>query len=151
MLRLPPDLMGRLPHDRCRILPGDALRFERYHDYDVIYFFRPIRDDAVLAQLERQIVENARSGTLLIAPYRMFESRHRDYDCVHVAGNVYLTGTTDKNATRIRRAAELTGPDVPLCQPPNVPMLWDPLVQTCRLNGFEATLSPRPASEDVNA
>lgn len=144
-------LMKRLPHDRCRVIPGDALQFDRYRDYDVIYFFRPIRDDAVLAQMEARIVEQARPGTLLIAPYRMFEHRFGDYDCVHVAGHVFLTGATDKDATRIRRAAELTGPDVPWRQPTNVPMIWDPLVQACRLNGFEATLSPRPNNKDVNA
>lgn len=145
------NLMQRLAHNRCTVLHGDALSFEDYRNYDVIYFFRPIRDSAILAQMETKIVEEAKPGALLIAPYRMFEDRHHDYNCVHVDGHIFLVGGTQKEAKRIRKAAEQTGPDVPLADNTNVPMIWDPLIEVCKLNGFDATLSNRHYNEDVNS
>lgn len=144
-------LFGDLHHDRCRVIEGDALTFERYHDYDVIYFFRPLRDDAMLARMEQRVLDQARPMTLIIAPYRIFEDRLAGYDCVHLAGHVFLTGATDAQARRLRRDAELIGPDVPLGPDANVPVLWDRLVAASRRNGFEARLTSLPVNKDVNA
>lgn len=137
--------LRRLDHDRCRVIQGDALTFERYHDYDVIYFFRPIRHDKVLRVMEEHILATARPRTILIAPYRIFEERAPDYDCAHVAGHIYITRVTPKEAARLKREAEHIGPDVPLRPDANVPLLWDALIRVSRQNGFEPSLTARAA------
>ncbi|WP_108263175.1 class I SAM-dependent methyltransferase [Mangrovicoccus ximenensis] len=144
-------LFRALPHDRCRAIQGDALAWERYGDHDVIYFFRPMRDDALLAQMERRIAAQVPPGTLLIAPYTIFGRRAAELGCAHVAGHVWLAGRSEAEAARLRREAELIGTDVLRTGEANIPLVWDPLVRASRLRGYEATLRARPPLKDENS
>jgi SAM-dependent methyltransferase len=49
-----------------QVFPGDALSFDHYGDYDVIYMFRPLRDRAQMRQLVTRIVEQLRPQATLI-------------------------------------------------------------------------------------
>ena len=150
-VRLARSLFAHLPHDRCRVIAGDALTWQGYDDYDAIYFFRPLRDDDRLAQMERHILAQVPAGTLILGPYRMFEARAAEHGCAHVAGNVWLSGSTEAQARRLRRAAEMIGTDVQLTPDSNVPLIWDPLIRAARLNGFEPSLSHLRPLQDDNA
>ncbi|MBE3639613.1 methyltransferase domain-containing protein [Mangrovicoccus algicola] len=143
-------LFAGLPHDRCRVIEGDALSFAGYGDFDVLYFFRPMRDDATLARLEARIAAGARPGTLLVAPYRIFATRAADLGCAHVAGHVWLAGADARRADRLRRAAEAIGTGLPLDSDGNVPLVWDPLVRASRLRGHEPGLAAGPRHGDPN-
>tara|TARA_R110002049_G_scaffold10127_3_gene50378 strand:- start:80681 stop:81733 length:1053 start_codon:yes stop_codon:yes gene_type:complete len=119
----------------CRILTGDALTFETYADYDVIYFFRPLRSGDLLHRLEDIITQTARPGTLLIAPYLYFEQRHRHIGCAHIAGHLYLTQSSQAEADALRHLAEQTGLNL---RPTRVPAknIWQPIFATSAARGF---------------
>ena len=135
--RLASDLFGDMPHDRCRVVQGDALTWDGYDDYDVIYFFRPIRDDARLARMERHIVDSIPGNTLLIAPYRTFDARAEGYGCARLAGDVYLSGASAAEAAAVLAEAEKAGADLRHSTDPNIPLLWDRVVLASRAQGFE--------------
>lgn len=121
----------------AQVFQADALTFEDYDAYDVIYFYRPMKDDAKLIEMERRIVECARPGTLLIAPYHGFLARHGEHGCGHVAGKIFLNRTGQKDADKLRRLAERTGTVVaprPRSLPPNV---WTPLLEVSQQRGFD--------------
>ena len=119
-----------------RVFEGDALAFEDYGAYDVLYFYRPIRLEEGMEALERRILDQARPGAILVAPYNGFGMRRGPPDCVHVAGPVFLAGMAQRKAARLRRLAELTGPAV---RPPKDPLpgVWEPILAASRANGFD--------------
>lgn len=131
-------LISTVSEDNCDIFQGDALTFEEYAAYDVIYFYQPIRNPDLLIQLERRICDNARPGTVIIAPYQGFMGRYSGYNCGHVAGNIWLAHASQDFADRIRVRAEALGA-VLIPQP----MEWEshagvlqPLSAALRNNGF---------------
>lgn len=64
-----PWLTGTLPPARATVRHGDALDFDGYGDFDVIYAYRPIAEPIARAVLEHRMVTMARPGALLILPY----------------------------------------------------------------------------------
>lgn len=119
------------------VFADDALTFEGYGDFDVIYFYRPISDDALLHDLERRIAETARPETILIAPYITFPQRHEELGCGRVAGAVYLANTSQKKADAWRRKAERIGVHVHKPEPPGLQSIWTPLIALSRANGHD--------------
>lgn len=91
------------------VIEADALKFERYDRYDVIYMYQPIRDTDLMADLERRIVDTALPGTVLVAPYQGFAGSYRFLGCGHAGYGVYLVGMDDAIATEIAESAELIG------------------------------------------
>jgi SAM-dependent methyltransferase len=53
-----------------QVIQGDALSFDHYGDYDVIYMFRPLRERARMRQLVTRIVEQLRPQAILIDVFR---------------------------------------------------------------------------------
>ncbi|PLS20603.1 class I SAM-dependent methyltransferase [Neptunicoccus cionae] len=102
-------LMQSVAPPSCNIHRGDALTFERYNDYDVIYFYQPIANPELLIELERHICSTARPGTVLIAPYEGFLQRYKDYNCGYVSGRIWLSGTSQQQADALRIKAECMG------------------------------------------
>lgn len=98
---------------RCRAYEANGLTFTGYDAYDVIYFYRPMKEHAGLAALEEQIVRHARPGTILIAPYSSFAQRAADLDFAPIEGEVYVAGMAADAAKALCRAARFIGPDVP--------------------------------------
>lgn len=104
---------------RARVFQADALHFDGYRDYDVIFFYQPMQSAADLVQLERRIVTMAPPGTILIAPYVQFAARAAGLGCGHVGGAVYLSATDQHQTDALRARAETTGislirPDAPI-------------------------------------
>lgn len=104
------DRAGRLP---SQIIHGDALSFEGYGAYDVIYFYQPMKSIEGLQALEQRIATKARPGTILIAPYGLFSERAESLGCGRIDGAVYLAGTSAVDAQGIRARAEHVGVEIP--------------------------------------
>jgi SAM-dependent methyltransferase len=97
---------------RCRIFEANALSFEEYENYDVIYFYQPMSDSNGLEVLEERIARQARPGTILIAPYLRFVQRAETLNCGRVEGAIFVTGTSQKEADALRVRAERIGPQM---------------------------------------
>jgi SAM-dependent methyltransferase len=96
----------------CKVFQGNALTFETYADYDIIYFYQPMQDTDALEAMERRISQNARPGTILIAPYLRFVRRAEALNCSRIAEAVYVAGVPQSEADRLRKEAERMGPQV---------------------------------------
>ncbi|MEM7217175.1 MAG: class I SAM-dependent methyltransferase [Pseudomonadota bacterium] len=127
---------------RVTLIHGNALTFEHYGHYDLIYFFRPLRDDALLLELERRIATNAADGTLLLAPYVGFGYRFRELGCRRLARGLYIKGAGYREAQALVRRAIWTGPAV---RPPRDPLpgLWEPVLRASHAWGFDVNRAGR--------
>jgi hypothetical protein len=102
-------LFSNIRYDIGEVFQADALVFDRYDAYDVVYFYRPISNPDLMIQLERRICESVKPGTVLIAPYSYFAERFTDYYCGHVCGNIWLAQTSQAAADQVRVHAETMG------------------------------------------
>jgi len=94
------------------VFHADALVFDAYSDYDVIYFYRPLRSDAHLETLEQRIIALARPGTILVAPYDGLLNGRTGVDCAKIGGPIFVTGIEQADADQLRHEAEATGTGV---------------------------------------
>jgi len=101
--------LQRLDAFGCSAFQENALQFDGYGDYDVIYFFRPMRDDDMLDALEDRLLAQARPGTVIVAPYDSVPRPRRWSRLSEVAGPICVAGMTDDEAARLRQNAEATG------------------------------------------
>jgi protein-L-isoaspartate O-methyltransferase len=97
---------------RCSAFWGNALEYEAYADFDILYFYKPMSDDAALMKMEKRMIEMARPGTLLIAPYQEFTSRHDGLFCHRIEDAIFVTGGTAAQAQQLQLEASRMGPDV---------------------------------------
>ncbi|NNE52594.1 MAG: class I SAM-dependent methyltransferase [Sulfitobacter sp.] len=130
-------LMQMSPDLDCTIFQQDALTFDRYQEYDVIYFYRPISDEPLLIEMERRIAEHARPGTVLIAPYVSFPDRHEDLACGHIDGAIYTVGITGKAARRLKIKAERVGQFIVRPDTTALQTVWSPVLEASRANGYD--------------
>lgn len=92
---------GGWPH--ARIFQADALTFDRYGDYDVLYVYKPMYGDA-LHEMEARLIGQARPGTLLIAPYTDFTTRFETMGCTRIAGFLYCIRPPKSLPATLKRA-----------------------------------------------
>jgi len=116
------------------VIHADGITFDRYHEYDVIYYYRPLRDDAVLARLERQILTNARPGTVILAPYTprlVHRKLNPDIDVAVAEASVLIAGVSQEEATQMHTAALHTsiGPVPSVRDWAYDPGFWAPLIE----------------------
>ncbi|MFA8385767.1 MAG: methyltransferase domain-containing protein [Pelagibaca sp.] len=130
-------LLERAKACESNAFQADALMFEGYDTYDIIYFYKPIRDDQKLVEMEQRVADLARPGTVLIAPYVGFEARCAGLGCGQVAGSVFLAKTSQKEADRWRRRAERTGVAVVHAEDERVATIWTPLLEASRYAGYD--------------
>lgn len=87
---------------------ADALQFDGYGNYDVIYAYKPLSDPELLQQMERRILEQVKPGTMLILPYFEFEFRFEELGCTRIYDKVYLTGGAGQDvAPLLERAGQI--------------------------------------------
>jgi SAM-dependent methyltransferase len=127
-------VMDLLDARRCRIIEGDALVFDDYGAYDVLYMYRPIRDPDRLIELETRVLALARPGAVLIAPYDSFAPRTKRP--FQIGQGVFVLGIERGEA--LRRAVLAIGPHIAnLDWPPPPETDWLlPLWQACEANGI---------------
>ncbi len=128
-------LLKKSAFSNAKIFQTDALEFQKYDAYDVIYFYWPIHDEKKMIELEKRIIAMAQPGTILIAPYPGFGSRYPEYECQHIAGNLYLAKTSKRQASRVRRRAERFGLNVPV-KSSSSETIWSPIESVLAANGF---------------
>ncbi len=120
-----------------RVIRGDALKFENYADYDIIYFYRPIADDDLLREMELRIVEQSRKETIILAPYTKFLDPRADFPCAKIAGPVFVTGVTQDEADEWHENARHT--DTEIIQRTRHmrfgPGFWSPILEAASFNG----------------
>ncbi|MFN3971503.1 MAG: class I SAM-dependent methyltransferase [Gemmobacter sp.] len=123
---------------RCTVTEGDGLTFDGYGGYDVIYFYQPMRVEFGLHDLEERIVEQARPGTILIAPYLIFSERAQSLGCAGIAGSVYVKGLDPDQATVLATEAARMGPHIvnPTGRLTRRLGWLAPLAQACEMNGI---------------
>ncbi|MBT8144397.1 MAG: class I SAM-dependent methyltransferase [Gammaproteobacteria bacterium] len=122
-------------HGMTEVIHGDALAFDDYGRFDVIYFFKPMNSPEKLEDLERRIIERSRPGTVLMAPYREFEVTASQLQCPKICGRLFLVGASPEEAAAVREQAMNTG----LCigpAPRSVAKTWAPILEVSRLKGF---------------
>lgn len=139
-------LCDRAGHGAAQVIQADALTFEGYDAFDVIYFYRPMRDGERMEALERRICAQARPGTLLIAPYSGFAARHQALGCAAITGWIYMAGAEEGAARQLRETAELLGSDPPAPEEA-LHTLWTPILRASAANGHVLSrdgVLPRP-------
>lgn len=103
-----PWLRGTAPQERCLVHSGDALDFDGYGDFDVIYAYRPIADTELRTRLEKRIIAEARPGTLLIMPYPDFGATGGAEGSVRLERFLHLKPARgQKPETLLRRAGHV--------------------------------------------
>ena len=124
---------------RARVFQADAMNFDGYGDYDVIFFYQPMQSAEDLKQLERRIITMAPPGTILIAPYVQFAARAASLGCGHVGGAVYLSATNQPRTDALRARAETTGTSLIRPGTPIDPRDGGltPLIEAARRIGFD--------------
>lgn len=74
------------------VFQADALTYEGYGGFEVIYAYKPLSFVEALIKMEERIVAQAKPGTVLVMPYSEFEGRYESHGCGRVAPMVYVTG-----------------------------------------------------------
>lgn len=130
------ELLQRANLGRADVIQADALSYQNYDRFNIIYFFRPLRDHNKLLALERRITSTAKTQTLLIAPYVGFAQRYRSYNCQQITRHLFVVGLSRKEARLLKRRAEYCGLAV---QPPRDPLagVWQPILEASHANGFD--------------
>lgn len=129
--------LERLGVDAAVIRTGDALTFEDYGAYDVIYFYRPLKDPALAAQMEARVLAQARPGTVILAPLNATLGRSDD-DAGKVLDKIYLAGISRSDAQKVAEQAEMRGCETRIRVSDDATALgfWEPIVTQSRRNGF---------------
>ncbi len=101
----------RRPEDK--VFQADALTYNGYAGFDVIYAYKPLSLSDLLIQMETRIIEHAKPGTVLVLPYSEFEDRYKDFGCGRVDSMVYVTGFADRDMKPLLRKIAQIGFIVP--------------------------------------
>ena len=85
----------------CRAFAADGITYSNYAHYDIIYFYRPMRDDALLQKMEQQIFATAKPGALILAVYDGWLRPRDGLDAVNVMGPIFLAHGTEQDAATL--------------------------------------------------
>ncbi len=61
-----------------RITRDDILEYDKYSDFDVIYYFCPLTDGNLQREFEHKVEDTMRPGTILIANYKRSDAIKQD-------------------------------------------------------------------------
>jgi len=71
----------------------DGIAYDRYGEYDCIYFYTPCRNKDHEVALEQKIYRGARPGAIIISAFGYEIDRGNDIWCCNAEKRVYLKGT----------------------------------------------------------
>lgn len=86
---------------------GNALTYDDYARYDILFVYRPFRDDERQAALERRITEQTRPGTIIVASLCRFDELPPSLRPVQVLPGVYLTLPRTRSMRRFPKALQV--------------------------------------------
>lgn len=129
--------LQQLQARRCAITQGDALAFDGYGEYDVIFLYRPLQDDVRLARLESRILAQARPGTVILAPYEVAGAHWQG--AVQIADHVHVAGLQAGATAGLLREVRRIGPHVadPDARLPKAIGWLSPLWRACLAAGYD--------------
>lgn len=104
------ELIGNTFRPARRVLPGDALAFEGYGEYDVIYSYLPFNDPEMQAALEQRILGQARDGAILILPMLRTDLNTR---MPLLPGEIVVKGLGEAALSDLAGEAQFVGTAVP--------------------------------------
>jgi protein-L-isoaspartate O-methyltransferase len=133
----------RLP--RCTARQGDGMVWDGYSGFDVIYFYRPMSDVDGLKVMERKIVEDARPGAIMVAPYDGFAARAELLGCTHLIDCIFIKDLPEDEAPALLAEAARMGPHItdPDRAPPVEAGWLRPLWIACQMNGIDPHWPPK--------
>jgi SAM-dependent methyltransferase len=85
---------------------GDALAYDDYARYDVLFLYRPFRDDDRQAALERRIAEQTRAGTIIVASVCRFGELPPMLRPAEILPDVFLRLPRNRSMRRFPRALQ---------------------------------------------
>ena len=131
-------LFELLEIEQCKLIHGDALEFSNYQDYDVIYFYRPMKESDQMVEMEERIISQARPGTVLLTAGDLHIDDPRSKGVQRLTFNIYITGMSEQQAYEIFKLAEYMGQMVPGFRPRKLakPAYWAPLIEASARNGY---------------
>jgi protein-L-isoaspartate O-methyltransferase len=132
------ELFRRVNPIRCTAIEGDALQFDDYSSYQIIYFYRPMTKDAMLVDLENRILSQAAPGTIIVAPRSQTLHWGNAAKAPVVCKNIHLAHVSEAKAAEVRAKAESIGPDwvIDLQSLESSAGFWAPILQVSHQNGF---------------
>jgi SAM-dependent methyltransferase len=123
---------------RCRVFQADGLAWDGYGDFDVVYFFQPMRDQDGLFALERAILAGVREGAVVVAVSEGFGARAEGLGCRRIEGPVFVKGLGEAEREALVPDIRAMGPQVAhpdRMRPPKLGWLR-PLWLACEANGI---------------
>lgn len=130
-------LFKRTANTDCHVFEGDGRVFDGYDQYDVIYFYRPMREDKLLIEMENQVFETARPGTVILAPYTTSLSKRTENERPHVGHCIFLAGLSQDEQDSIKYEAERTDTQK-INRARNMRFdtgFWEPILNVATFNG----------------
>ena len=131
------DMFTRINAHSCSVFQGDGRTFEDYGAYDVIYFYRPMREDPLLIEMENQVFETAKPGTVILAPYTTSLSKRAENERPQIGHCVFLAGMGQAEQDALKHEAERTDTQ-PITRSQNMRFetgFWTPLFDAATFNG----------------
>ena len=126
-----------------RVFQADAMTFDGFAGYEVIYFYEPMYEPGLMT-LEARVIGAARPGTIVIAPSQRFIQRAAGLGLVRINDAVYLKGEPSDGVEALitetrRMGPHFVGPDHRL--PPEATWVA-PLWHACLANGIDPDQTP---------
>jgi len=123
---------------RCRLIQGDALRFSNYGAYDVIYFYRPMKDARKRVEMEERILSQVTRGTVLLKIGGMGVDILPSRGAHKLADRIYVTGMSEGEVSELAVTAERMGKMIPGFSRDRLSGYgyWRPLLEVSARNGY---------------
>lgn len=98
---------------RAEVITGDALAFDGYGRFDVLYAYKPVQDEEMMRETERRMIAQSRPGTVFIMPYQDFHKVHQDLGCIHIRDAVYVSGISRRDVSKALQILPYVGLALP--------------------------------------
>ncbi|RBI84230.1 hypothetical protein DRV85_12345 [Rhodosalinus halophilus] len=126
-------LLARAPAlDTC-VFEADALQFDGYSGYDVIYAYRPFSDEEKARRMEARIADSVPPGTVLLLPLAVGPPE----SCARIEGPLHVAGLSADEAAELKAEAERMGCAIRARANGYAPPAWRAVLEASRDNGFD--------------
>ncbi|MFP4238451.1 MAG: class I SAM-dependent methyltransferase [Rhodosalinus sp.] len=128
-------LLAQAPGLDTRVFEVDALQFDGYAGYDVIYAYRPFRDEEKARRMEALIAESVPPGTVLLLPLAVGPPE----SCARIEGPLHVAGLSAGEAEEVKAEAERMGCAIRTRARTRsyAPPAWRAVLEASQENGFD--------------
>lgn len=129
--------LTQLGLDTGLIEQADALTYDRYGEFDVIYFYRPLKSPDLAARMEARVVEQARPGAVIVAPLNITLGRGVSA-AARVADTIFVAHASAEDTRALHDRASLLGSEHKpgIVHDKKALGFWAPVVLQSQRNGF---------------